>query len=290
MLQHPARRAMVLGGLALVACAHRKQASAVDVRLAALEAQLQGGRLGVAALDTATRRRFGWRVDERFAMASTFKLALAAAILERVEVGELTLSDPIPYTDADLLAYAPITRTHVGEGALPLEALCAAAVTMSDNTAANLLLARCGGPSGLTAFLRRHGDAVSRLDRIEPELNENLPGDPRDTTSPAAMVSTMHRLLLGDTLSPASRERLAGWMVESPRGLARLRAGLPIDWRGGDKAGNGSNGAANDLCIAWPPGRAAILVASYTTQGDAPTDVRDAVHVEVGRLVAATFA
>jgi beta-lactamase class A len=284
-MQSLSRRAATLGALALVACAHEGEYDA-ESPFAALEAELGGGRLGVAARDAATGLELEWRADERFAMASTFKWTLAAAILARVEAGELGLADPVPFTEADLLEYAPVTTARVGEGALSIEELCAASVVVSDNTAANLLLARCGGPAGLTAFLRGRGDAVTRLDRNEPSLNENLQGDPRDTTTPAAMLATMERLLLGDALGPDSRERLIGWMVESTTGLDRLRAGLPPDWRVGDKTGTGANGAVNDLALAWPPGRPPILIACFMSEGSAPSATRIALHAEVGRIVA----
>ncbi|MGZ8351333.1 MAG: class A beta-lactamase [Allosphingosinicella sp.] len=249
-----------------------------------------GARLGVAALDTGSGRTLGHDVDGRYAMCSTFKLPLAAAILAAVEAGRMALDEPIAFGEADLLSYAPVIRAHLAEGRLPVERLCAAIVEVSDNSAANLLLRRIGGPAGLTAFVRRNGDTVTRLDRYEEELNTNIPGDLRDTTTPAAMVGLMRTLLLGDGQTPASRARLAGWMVGATTGLQRLRAGMPADWRVGDKTGNGANGAANDLAIAWPPGRAPILIASYMSGVQVDDTARHAAHAEVGRIVAAAFA
>ena len=255
--------------------------------LAAIEASV-GGRVGVFALDTGSGRTFAQRADERFAMCSTFKWVLAAAVLARVDRGELALDRRIPYGKADLLEYAPITSEHVAEGALPVEMLARAAVTVSDNTAANLLLAQVGGPAGFTAFVRQAGDAVTRLDRTEGTLNANEPGDPRDTTSPRAMVGLLRAVFCGEVLKPASRERLLDWMKACETGKKRLRAGFPGDWVVGDKTGTGENMAVNDLAIAVPPGRAPILVAVYMSEGRDEDDgaVHEGGHARVARLVA----
>ncbi|XYI03789.1 class A beta-lactamase [Sorangium sp. So ce1128] len=257
--------------------------------LARIEAQL-GGRLGVAALDTATGARIGNRAAERFALCSTFKALLAANILARVDQGQLTLDRRVTYRESDLLEHAPVTRARLAEGGLTLEELCAAAVEVSDNTAANLLLAQVGGAAGLTAYLRSLGDEVTRLDRDEPALNTNIPNDLRDTTTPDAMADTCRVLLVGDrALREASRARLVGWMVRSTTGLTRLRAGLPKDWVVGDKTGTGGSGATNDVAVAWPPSRAPIVIACYVDAPSASADARNAAHAEVARIVAEAF-
>jgi beta-lactamase class A len=165
--------------------------------------------------------------------------------------------------------------------------ICEAAVTLSDNTAGNLLLASFGGPPALTAYARSLGDGSTRLDRIETELNEAAPGDPRDTTTPAAMLGDMQRLIVDDALSAGSRERLIGWLLASKTGGKRLQAGLPSDWRVGDKTGGGNNGTANDIAVAWPPGRAPILVAVYFTGSTIADDARSAVIADAGRIAVA---
>ena len=248
-----------------------------------------GGRLGVAALDSGSGRWLLHDENSRYAMASTFKLALAGAILAEIEQGRLALNQEIAFSRADLVPYAPVVEANLERGRLPVERLCAAIVEVSDNAAANLLLARIGGPAGFTAFARRCGDPMTRLDRTETALNSNLPGDPRDTTTPLAMAGLMRSLLLGEALGAPSRGRLAGWMEGASTGRARLRAGLPAGWRVGDKTGNGANGAANDLAIAWPPGRPPILVACYQSGGTAETPARDRVYQQVARAVAAAF-
>ena len=291
----PSRRQLLLGAVATATgCATGKTRLAAPAGadagpLADIEASV-GGRVGVFAVDTGSNRTLAHRADELFAMCSTFKWLLAAAILAQVDRGRLSLDERIPYGPADVLDYAPVCRAHVAEGAMTVDALAAAAVTLSDNTAANLLLPRVGGPAGLTAFARANGDTVTRLDRTEPSLNSNLPGDPRDTTSPRAMVGLMRRLLCdGDALTTASRDRLLGWLRACQTCAHRLRAGLPPTWVVGDKTGSGSSNAVNDVAIALPPGRAPVLIACYTSHSAARLAEIEAAHARVGRLVAATL-
>ncbi len=190
------------------------------------------------------------------------------------------------FSAKDLVTYSPVTEKHTADG-MTLAELCDAAITLSDNTAGNLLLAALGGPAGITAFARTLGDTVTRLDRIETELNEARPGDPRDTTTPAAMTANLRALLLGDALSAASRAQLTAWLVANKTGDTRLRAGLPAGWRVGDKTGAGANGTNNDVGVFWPPGRAPIVVSAYLTEAAAvPAAQRDAAIAAVGHAVA----
>ncbi|WP_108473035.1 class A beta-lactamase [Rhodanobacter thiooxydans] len=254
-----------------------------SARLVALERR-HGGRLGVAVLDTGSGRRIGHRVDERFAMCSTFKLLAAAAVLARVDRGVERLERRVVFDKDALVTYSPVTSHRVGAPGMTMAELCHAAITMSDNTAGNLLLHSLGGPAGWTAYARSLGDGVSRLDRIETELNEARPGDPRDTTTPAAMLANLHALLLGTALSDASRGQLAGWLRANTTGDARLRAGVPAGWRVGDKTGSGNHAATNDVAIIWPPQRKPLLVAAYYAESTADADARNVVLAEVGRI------
>ena len=291
MISHSSRRHFLISGLALLGPACRKQPTPLvaQQRLAELERTLRG-RVGVFAVDTASGREVAHRADERFAMCSTFKWVLAAAVLARAERGVLSLQQRISYGPADLLEYAPITREHVGDGFMTLEALARAAVTVSDNTAANLLLAVVGGPAGLTEFIRTLGDHVTRLDRNEPTLNSNEPGDARDTTSPRAMVGLMRKLLCDRALSNAKRAPLLEWLRACETGKRRLRSGFPNGWSVGDKTGSGAHNAINDVAIAEPPGRAPVLVAVYLSESSATMEQLEAAHARVARLVAQEFA
>lgn len=250
----------------------------------------RGGRLGVAVLDTGSGRRAGRREDERFPMTSTFKLLAAGAVLARADAGQDSMERRVHFTKEDLVTYSPVTETRAGEG-MTLAELCEATLTTSDNTAGNLLLDALGGPAGLTAWVRGLGDDVTRLDRKETALNEARPGDPRDTTSPAAMLADLHALTLGPALSAPARERLTAWLRANKTGDKRLRAGLPRGWQAGEKTGAGENGTNNDVGLLWPPdGAAPVLVAAYLTEGPADGARRDAALADVGAAVAAAWS
>jgi beta-lactamase class A len=280
---------MALAGLALVRPLRAVGADAPDTAgsragnpFAAIE-RAHGGRLGVFVLDTGGGRSLGYRADERFLMCSTFKLLLAACVLSRVEAGREQLGRVVRFGAGDVMEYAPVARAHLGEGRLPVEALCQAAVEVSDNTAANLLLAAIGGPQAITRFARDHGDAVTRLDRWELALN--VPSGEQDTSSPRAMAHLLATLLLGDALGAASRAKLEGWMRACSTGERRLRAGLPAGWVVGDKTGTGHT-QTNDLAILRPPGRAPLLVTAYYEAGIPPDEEREGVLRQVGAAVA----
>ena len=253
------------------------------IALSRLE-QRSGGRLGVALLGTGPGP--GYRMDERFPMCSTFKLLAAAAVLARIDRKQLDPQQVIRYTEADMQPYAPVTREHLAQG-MTLVDLCGAAVTLSDNAAANLLLKSLGGPAGVTAFARSIGDPVTRLDRTEPDLNTAIPGDPRDTTTPAAITADLRALIEGDALSPASRGLLRSWLIACQTGSKRLRAHLPAGWTAGDKTGTGPDdrGTANDVAVFFPPGRSPFYVAAYLTGATVKADAQEAILAEVGRLV-----
>lgn len=260
---------------------------------ARLLAQLESrstGRLGVAVQDLETGRRYSFRGDERFPMCSVFKWTLAACVLARVDKGQEDLGRRIVFDRTDLQPHSPGTEGHVGPPGLTIAALCEAAITLSDNAAANLLLKTVGGPAGLTAWLRGQGDKVTRLDRWETELNSAIPGDARDTTSPDAMVYLLNRLTQGQAaLSPASRSQLNAWLAANTTGDARLRAGLPAGWQVGDKTGSGDRGTTNDVAVITPPGRRPLLVAAFLTGGPASNDARNAILADVARVVSAAI-
>ncbi|HEX4266320.1 MAG TPA: class A beta-lactamase [Steroidobacteraceae bacterium] len=245
-----------------------------------------GGRIGLYAENLTTGVRISWRANERFVMCSTFKASLAAMILARADHGQDQLNQMISYGPQDVPDwYAPMARKNLAKGAMSVADMCEAAVEYSDNTCANLLLARVGGPAALTAFWRSIGDAVTRLDHNEPILNRSPPGDPHDTTTPAAMAGNLRRLLVGRVLSPGSRERLTRWMVDCKTGDDRLRGGIPKTWTIADKTGNNGKDASGDIAVTWPKPEVPIVICAYT-QGGSPSAARlTSVFADIGRMV-----
>lgn len=252
-----------------------------------------GGRLGVCLYEPFSGTLSGCRLDERFALCSTFKLPLATMILKEAEEKRVRLSDRVRISKADLAPYAPVVEKHLGRGWMTVKALAEAAQTVSDNAAANLLLRKIGGPEGFTRRLRVIGDDETRLDRFETALNLVPAGELRDTTTPRAMAATLSTMLTGNYLTPKSRALLFGWMVATKSGARRIRAGLPADWRAGDKTGtaqaDGMNDKINDIALVWPAhGRPFIVTAYYEgpsrSQNTRPGD--EAVLAEAGRIAA----
>ena len=246
-------------------------------RLAAIE-RASGGRLGVVLLDARGRTLFARRPNERFAMCSTFKLPLAALYADGRD------TTPLRLTRADLLANSPYSRSVVASGEMSVDGAAEHAVTDSDNTAANLLLHRLGGPEEFTRRVRAWGDAVTRLDRPETSLNENRRGDERDTTSPAAMAGTTRGLVMGDLLDAPARQRLRGWMLATRTGTHRIRAGLPAGWMMGHKTGTCGN-AVNDVAFFRTPRGNEDVLAVYH---DRPTSTArgEAAIADVARVAA----
>ena len=253
-----------------------------DARFAELEARTKS-RVGVAAIDVSTNRRVDYRSDERFIMCSTFKMLAVAAVLKRVDENKEKLDRFVPYGEAQLLTYAPVTRAHVKEGGMTLEALCAAAIEMSDNTAANLVLESIGGPAKVTEFARDIGDKFTRLDHNEPELNVARPGKDDDTTTPAAMCGDLQRLLASDYLTAASRTKLETWMQQNQTGSMMTRAAIPSDWKVGDKTGRSGDGATNDIAVLRPPTGGPIFIAIYTVDPTDSQEARDRLIADVAK-------
>ncbi len=247
----------------------------------------RGGRLGVALLDLATGVGADWRGEERFALCSTFKFLLAGFILSRVDAGAERLDRMVMFGKSDLVQWSPLTEPHAGKG-MKVEALCEAIIIQSDNAGANILMRESGGPEALTDFLRRIGDKVTRVDRIEPGMNVVPAGEERDTTTPLSMLGLMRALLIGDVLTPVSRKRLTGWMIDNRTGGTRLRAGLPAGWRIGDKTGS-YGPMNNDIAILWPPAGGPLLLTSYYQNDKASSDDRNAIHAELAALLARRY-
>jgi len=222
-------------------------------------------------------------------------MSLAAMMLAKADRKEIDLAEVLHWTKADMLGVSPVTEARIDTG-LAVEDLARATLVTSDNTAANVLLRRFGGPEQLTRFWRSIGDTVSRLDRYEPELNVTPPGTELDTTTPAAMAATTAALINGKALSPASRAKLKAWMREVRTGRDRIRSGFPAGWDSGDKTGTGIGNTKHtyvDLAFGGPAGRAPLIVTAYFEPARLvePMDpVATAALAEVGRIAATSLS
>jgi len=290
MIQSTNRRSFLVATTALLfsaGCASgvtkKPEASSAQGQFGKIEKDL-GGRLGVFALNTATGAQLGHRADERFAFCSTFKVFAASGVLSKSLQVPGLMQQRITYQQSDLVTYSPITQKHVGEGMI-LADICAAALQYSDNTAGNILIKTLGGPASVTAFARSIGNTDFRLDRWETALNTAIPDDPRDTCTPRSMGLSLDRLMLGDAMTPETRAQLQTWMLGNTTGAARIKAGLPADWKIADKTGSGDYGAANDLAVVWPSQGEPVIVSIYTTQSQQDAKARSDVIAAATRVV-----
>ncbi len=253
----------------------------VRSRFAALERR-RDARLGVMAIDTGSGETLGYRADERFALASTVKVPLAAVVLDRLSVDDLERR--LFWTEADLVAYSPVTELFVEDG-MTVRQLLDAALTLSDNTATNLLFDLVGGPGAVDDRLAELGDSVTSVDRVEPDLNDWRPGEVRDTSTPRALAAVVRDLTLGDLLARDDRRLLDDELGDSLTGARLVRAGVPDGWRVGDKSGTASYGTRNNVAVVHPPGRAPWVVVVMTSHDEADAETDDALVAQAARIV-----
>lgn len=278
--------AALTGLLPISAQAEAGLGGALAPTVAALESQ-SGGRIGVSITHLSSGETWSHRANERFPLASTFKAFACAHLLDMADRGELDIQRRVRFAEADLQSYSPVTKDKAGGNGMSLFELCDATTSMSDNTAANLILENTGGPAALTRFMRSIGDETTRLDRFEPALNDVGPGEVRDTTSPAAAASSLRALLLGNRLTAASRRQLTAWLVANQVGGPLLRASLPGDWTIADRTGSGEYGSRGIIAVIWPkpngssaPGP--VVAAVYLTGTQLSLEERSAVIAQIG--------
>ena len=275
------------GALALVGCYPRRDEPQAEEALQPfllndLE-ERHGGRLGVTALDVGSQRRVSWRGQERFAFCSTFKAFLAVATLERVQREEEQLDRAVAVTRADMIPHAPVTEKAIGR-TLTIRELMQAAVEVSDNPAANILIREMGGIAVWRSWWPTFGDTTTVISRLEPDLNTALPNDPRDTCLPDQTIANIRELAFSDRLTPEHDQLISGWMIASPTGPNRIKAGAPQGWTVAHKTGTGANGATNDIGMLTPLSGSPVLMAAYFTGApEATDDQRDAVIAEATR-------
>lgn len=292
-LNHVRRHLLLASGAAMLCpapllfAAPATSLAAAHTQLAALE-QAAGGRLGVAAWRQGSELRVAYRADERFPLASTFKAMLAGAVLARSVSQPGLLDQHVRYEKKELVTYSPITEKHLADG-MSVADLCAATLQYSDNSAANFLMTLLGGPQAVTAFARSIGNTVFQLERWETELNSAIPGEVRDTASPASMAHSLQQLLLGNSLPAPQRQQLDAWMRGNTTGDKRIRAGVPAGWQVADKTGSGAYGSVNDIGVAYPPSGAPLVIAVYYTREQKKADTNQDIITAATRIVTAAL-
>jgi beta-lactamase class A len=262
--------------------------NALSQKVVELEKQLNA-RIGVVVLGEASDQRWQYRPNERFPLNSTFKTLACAALLKRVDEGHVGLDQVVTFSSEDLVAYSPVTSQLVGGSDMTLDQICLAAMTMSDNTAANLVLKSIGGPAGLNDFLRSIGDQVTRLDRWETDLNSTIPGDERDTSTPYAMAQTLRKLILGEIISTSSTIKLKRWLTMNTTAGMLLRPSLPQGWIMGDRTGAGDYGSRSITAAVWLPQYSPLMVTIYVTETEATFEEQNAAIAEIGEVIFATL-
>lgn len=279
-------RRIALGGIVIATIT--TGATAHDVLSVAREIEDSlAARVGLFVHDYETGNTLSYNADERFPLNSTFKLLACGALLAQVDAEETELEKAVAFSVDEIVVYSPVIQSTVEDGRadVTLDEACRAVLSVSDNTAANLVLAEIGGPLGLTRFLRGIGDEVTRLDRWEPDLNEARPADPRDTTTPRAIMRTMDALVRGDVLSEPSRQRLREWLADHQVADALFRSALPPSWSIDDRTGAGGYGSRSIIAILYPPDRRPIAASVYITETEAAFDARNAAIAQVGRAL-----
>lgn len=293
--------------------------------VAALAARARPGLLGVGLMNLESGEHFTFNGDRRFPMFSVFKAPLGAATLAEVDARRLTLDEGVVLDEQDLSPpLSAVADAFPARRDYTLRQLLHAAVVDSDNTAADVVMKRIGGPGAVTAWLSSKRLSEIRVDRYERELAPEAYGmasfrpawkgagfraaydtvpdarkraamraflaDPRDTATPRATLDFLARLDQGELLSPASTRLLIQMMRETPRGNDRLRGGFPADSLFAHKPGTsgldlGVSLAFNDVGILTLADRRSYAVAAYLSGATASMEAQAALFAELGRLV-----
>lgn len=244
-------------------------------------------RLGVYAIDTGTKETVEFRENERFAYTSTSKALAAAVLLKQNPIS--VLEEIRTFTNEDIVTYSPITEEFVNKG-MSLGKIAEAAMQYSDNTAGNLLFEELGGPDGLEKALRESGDTITMADRIETDLNEAIPGDSRDTSTPKALATNLKVFGISEYLPADKQEIFTNWLKGNTTGDSLIRAGVPEGWEVGDKSGAGGYGTRNDIAIVWPPNREPIIIAIMSSRNEENASFNDELIAKATKVIAQAFS
>ncbi|MDW2114434.1 CARB family carbenicillin-hydrolyzing class A beta-lactamase [Vibrio sp. 1731] len=275
------KKLFLLAGL--MVCSTLSYASQLNEDISLLEQQTSS-RIGVSVWDTQADERWDYRGDERFPLMSTFKTLACAKMLSDMDSGKLSKNATAKVDERSIVVWSPVMDKLAGQNTR-IEHACEAAMLMSDNTAANLVLNEIGGPKAVTMFLRTIGDKATRLDRIEPRLNEATPGDSRDTTTPNAILNTLRTLVEGETLSYESRVQIKIWMQDNKVSDSLMRSVLPTGWSIADRSGAGGHGSRGINAIIWKENHRPVYISIYVTETELSLQARDQLVAQISQLI-----
>jgi beta-lactamase class A len=297
--------------------------------LGPLAERARPGVVGFGVMNLESGQMWTLNGERRFPMQSVFKAALGAAALAEVDAGRLALNEAISI-EANQLSppHSPIAEAWPGRTVYTAGELLVAAVVDSDNTAADVLMKRIGGPGAVTAWLQGRKVDEVRIDRYERDLQPEAHGmasfrpawkgeafiavrqsipperrreamaaylrDPRDTATPRGMLSFLAKLDAGELLSEASSRRLVAMMGQSTRGAERLKAGFPKGATFAHKTGSsgtdlGLTLAYNDVGILTLADHRSYAVAAFLSGSSADETARNTLLADLGRAVIASI-
>lgn len=336
MKAEPMRLLTVLIALALAACQPAERTTAgtappmdtklLDREIGAIAARAKPAAFDVGVLNIDGGETWALSATRAFPMQSVFKAPLGAAVLAQVDAGRLSLDEVITLTELDLSPpYSPVADAWPRVKSYTVRDLLVRAVGGSDNTAADVLMKRIGGPGVVQAWLTDKHIRDLRIDRYERELQTDVYGmapfrpewrgeaafatvlgavppdtrraamaaylsDRRDTATVSAALDFLRKLVARQLLSPQSTDLLLQIMTESPTGQNRLKAGLPPDATLAHKTGTGRtdlgvNPATNDIGVIRLKDGRRYGVAVFLAGSPASDAERDAMIADVARAV-----
>lgn len=238
--------------------------------------------IGVALLAADGNILFEYQGNRAFPLNSTHKAFVCGIALDLTENNALSLTKKLPITPKDIVNYSPITQHKT---AMNLTALCSAAVSYSDNTAANLIVKQIGGVKAVSDYFKRQGLTQTRLDRLEPDMNRDNLKKGLDLTTPIEAAQLLHQFIFGALLNDTSKMQLTQWMLDDQVANDLLRSTLPQGWKIADKTGAGSDGARSIISVFWKPDGSAYLLSIYLTNTQATMAQRNQAIAEIGKTI-----
>lgn len=242
--------------------------------------------IGMTVVNGFTGERASYRGSDRFPFNSTIKAFIVANFLKLADNNQIKLNKSIQIQESDLLSYAPVTKSFFAEGKpMTFEQLCEATMTMSDNTAANLILSEMGGLPVFNEFLASIGMQNTILTDNEPLLNEAKYGDFKNTTQPIEYIDGLMYLYKQAVLSESSHAKWTLWMKQNQVADSLFRKYLPNNWEIFDRTGAGSNGSRNIIALIKNNKKVPYYVSLFFVNTEASFADRNEAIAKIGEAL-----